>query len=487
MRVVAVSQDVVVLNKCDLLAVAPGGGLGALSDMEDELARRAPGVRVVRARYGEVRYGAGLCTPAHQHIGIGNSIPDMQCGRMPMCSGMACYSWCMSYISRARAGVAPSCQPAALTFCQLRRLSSLGQGAPLHAGRLPLPTLLGLRTCPCPCMLQVPLPTVLDVEPVEGARSGSIAAAAAAAGAAGDGVGGGFMSHESMPVGAAGGFRLSAGALGWRGTGKTGSHRGKESKMHVRRCPYTPGMLVLSDERGLRLSEASGPGRSAFCAWGSERRAGWWALPYARPLRVWPNPGWRTAVAPRCCNGDAVSSGVQLRLAWWAPTTLPKRILVLKRRCYPCVHCGGVNVNNSSTVHVSLAAEVHPPRCRSPGGWRPGGGQLPAHAAASCATGRRGRARRTRGGAQPPSRTPPRTHARPRPRPRPAAQRLPHRVSSGGGGPCVPRGRGALRAAACCAGARWGASPLALVISPLLLSPLIAVRPSMLVWVAAML
>ncbi len=59
-----VSQDVVVLNKCDLLAAAPGGGLGALADMEDELARRAPGVRVVRARYGEVSTGG---KPAGTH------------------------------------------------------------------------------------------------------------------------------------------------------------------------------------------------------------------------------------------------------------------------------------------------------------------------------------------------------------------------------------------------------------------------------------
>ncbi|KAG2450152.1 hypothetical protein HYH02_000254 [Chlamydomonas schloesseri] len=50
--------DVVVLNKCDLLAGGPrgcgGGGLGALSDLEDALSDMAPGVRVVRARYGEV-------------------------------------------------------------------------------------------------------------------------------------------------------------------------------------------------------------------------------------------------------------------------------------------------------------------------------------------------------------------------------------------------------------------------------------------------
>ncbi|KAG2500026.1 hypothetical protein HYH03_002307 [Edaphochlamys debaryana] len=57
--------DVVVLNKCDLVAGGPlgagpvpgggrPGGLGALSDLEDELARLAPGVRVVRARFGEV-------------------------------------------------------------------------------------------------------------------------------------------------------------------------------------------------------------------------------------------------------------------------------------------------------------------------------------------------------------------------------------------------------------------------------------------------
>ncbi len=78
---------------------------------------------------------------------------------------------------------------------------------------------------------------MLDVEPVEGARSGSIAAAAAAAGAAGDGAGGGFMSHESMPVGAAGGFRLAAGVLGsWR-LGKRGRYRGGEERVtQARRC-----------------------------------------------------------------------------------------------------------------------------------------------------------------------------------------------------------------------------------------------------------
>ncbi|GIL73249.1 hypothetical protein Vretimale_4853 [Volvox reticuliferus] len=53
--------DVVVLNKCDLVAPGlslgfggSGVGLGALADMEDMLAEMAPGIRVVRARYGEV-------------------------------------------------------------------------------------------------------------------------------------------------------------------------------------------------------------------------------------------------------------------------------------------------------------------------------------------------------------------------------------------------------------------------------------------------
>ncbi|GLI69138.1 hypothetical protein VaNZ11_013695 [Volvox africanus] len=53
--------DVVVLNKCDLVAPSlglgfggSGMGLGALADMEDMLAEMAPGIRVVRARYGEV-------------------------------------------------------------------------------------------------------------------------------------------------------------------------------------------------------------------------------------------------------------------------------------------------------------------------------------------------------------------------------------------------------------------------------------------------
>ncbi|GIL42728.1 hypothetical protein Vafri_659 [Volvox africanus] len=53
--------DVVVLNKCDLVAPSlgqgfggSGMGLGPLADMEDMLAEMAPGIRVVRARYGEV-------------------------------------------------------------------------------------------------------------------------------------------------------------------------------------------------------------------------------------------------------------------------------------------------------------------------------------------------------------------------------------------------------------------------------------------------
>ena len=48
-------SDVVVLNKCDLVAGGTGSGLGAMSDLEDALSDMAPGVRVVRARYGEVR------------------------------------------------------------------------------------------------------------------------------------------------------------------------------------------------------------------------------------------------------------------------------------------------------------------------------------------------------------------------------------------------------------------------------------------------
>eukprot|EP00198_Chlamydomonas_reinhardtii_P013938 XP_001703275.1 predicted protein [Chlamydomonas reinhardtii] len=47
-------SDVVVLNKCDLVAGGTGSGLGAMSDLEDALSDMAPGVRVVRARYGEV-------------------------------------------------------------------------------------------------------------------------------------------------------------------------------------------------------------------------------------------------------------------------------------------------------------------------------------------------------------------------------------------------------------------------------------------------
>ncbi|GLC44351.1 hypothetical protein PLESTB_000479000 [Pleodorina starrii] len=58
--------DVVVVNKCDLMAPgaggvgAGGGGLGALADLEDLIEEMAPGVRLVRARYGEVPLTAVL-------------------------------------------------------------------------------------------------------------------------------------------------------------------------------------------------------------------------------------------------------------------------------------------------------------------------------------------------------------------------------------------------------------------------------------------